>query len=66
VPRRSTRVRWTLPQSTTRRGTSAKGNARARDASMRLKIAVFAPMPMASAATATIVKPGAFRSVRSA
>jgi hypothetical protein len=35
-------------------------------ASTRLKIAVFAPMPIASARTATMVKPGDLRSVRSA
>jgi len=45
---------------------SARGNgsARHRTASTTLKTAVFAPMPSASASTATTVKPGWRRSIR--
>jgi hypothetical protein len=48
----------------TRRSGSSHGNGRSRTAWAALKIAVLAPMPRASVATATAVKPGARRSCR--
>ena len=50
----------------TRRSASGYGSGRSRIALMTLKIAVLAPIPSASVATATSVKPGEFRSVRAA
>jgi hypothetical protein len=50
----------------TRRSASGYGSGRSRTAFTTLKIALLAPMPTASVATATSVKPGAWRSRRSA
>src|SRR5206468_6527204 len=50
----------------TRRSGSENGSERNNTASTMLKIAVFAPTPKARESTATIVKPGLFRSTRSA
>jgi hypothetical protein len=49
-------------QTITTRSGSAKGSGRKRTASTVEKIAVLAPMPRASAPTATEVNPGAWRS----
>jgi hypothetical protein len=53
-------------ETRTRRSGSSNGSGRSRTAFTTLKIAPFAPMPSASVATATAVKPGAWRSRRSA
>ena len=45
---------------------SGKGSGRSSTASTREKIAVFAPIPSASIATATAVKPGLLASIRKA
>src|SRR5205823_14765751 len=50
----------------TRRSGWGKGSERNNTAFTMLKIAVFAPTPKARESTATIVKPGLFRSARSA
>jgi hypothetical protein len=50
---------------TTRDG-SLKGRPRRNKSFIKLKIAVFAPMPSASVTTAMIVNPGVLASVRSA
>src|SRR4051812_16118144 len=50
----------------TMRSGSENGRSRSRTAFTTLKIAVFAPIPSASAQIATSVKPGDFRSVRNA
>ena len=49
-------------QTITTRSGSAKGSGRRSTASTVEKIAVLAPMPRASAPTATAVNPGAWRS----
>src|SRR5690348_4224711 len=48
------------------RSDSGKGNGRRRTPLIRLKMAVFAPMPSASVTMATKVKPGVLRSWRKA
>jgi hypothetical protein len=50
----------------TSRSESANGSARSISAWTTEKMAVFAPMPKASASTATAVKPGLFQSTRTA
>jgi hypothetical protein len=45
---------------------SGYGSGRSSTAFTTLKMAVFAPIPSASATTAMMVKPGAFASMRSA
>ena len=50
----------------TSRDGSANGSGRRRMPRTTLKIAVFAPMPIASVNAATSVKPGERRSVRTA
>ena len=55
------RLLWFASTSSSARG---NGSGRSRTASTMLKIAVFAPMPIAIVSTAMTVKPGDRRSVR--
>ena len=55
-----------ISHSDTSRSGATYGSGRSMTASTTLKTAVLAPMPSASVATATAVKPGDFRSSRSA
>ena len=62
LPRRSP---CAVQRSTTSCEGSRADKERSITASIRLKMAVFAPMPSASVSTATAAKPGLFASIRS-
>src|ERR1051325_1994408 len=58
--------RWSVVYTVTSDDTSATGSGRRRTTLIRLKIAVFAPIPSARDNTAAVVKPGLLRSIRAA
>ena len=57
---------WLVSQSTVSRPASLYGSGRSSTAFTTLKMAVLAPMPSASASTATAVNPGFLASTRPA